>query len=401
MPDLTVNIEDSGSVSIEVDYDYTQYSITYVIPIGIDSNYYTLENVTSSYTIQDTVQLPTFESNRYILNYWLGDVIYYDEIPAGSYGNKTLTANISVRSVTITFNANGGSYCAPMNVVWGATITLPTSFRTGYLGTWKEWGYLTTDFFSSNFGKSMTVTENLTLTALWKQEFSISYVNTQFGNSKAIIMLNKEGKSAPNVYYEGQEISVNQFYAFFSYTNPYSHEAKLRYIGLFEDEEMTQPAQNITSSQREPKTFYLKWEYNFGSGTRTGNQTITKDDPMSQFSDSVTLNLGLDSNLYNNLIGLGINKICISFSLTMYEIHDGQQTIFVYGGPNGDKQLATWGFSGTDTSATYSHVFEIDLSDLEGTNTLYFRYQGSKTWLGVTRNWVRQEITYEISYIAG
>ena len=88
-------------------------------------------------------------------------------IPANAYGNITLRANWQVSSLTVTFNANGGSVgTSSKTVTYGSTYgTLPTPTRSGY--SFQGWYTSTSGGSVVTSNTVVTSTTNHTLYARW------------------------------------------------------------------------------------------------------------------------------------------------------------------------------------------------------------------------------------------
>ena len=89
------------------------------------------------YTVEsEAFQLPTPVRTGYIFLGWTGEGITEPqktiEIPQGSTGDRTYTANWQVIEYTITLDTNGGPVVSPIKYTVEDSFTLPYLLRTGY-----------------------------------------------------------------------------------------------------------------------------------------------------------------------------------------------------------------------------------------------------------------------------
>lgn len=168
-----------GDVTLEPIWTKNTYTITFNSDGGT-----VYEN--RSYTVEDTVTLPTPVKNGYSFNGWTVTVHDSDYNWAsngynggaslkGMYGSVTLNANWKKTPYKATFNANGGSVSIaelPYNIESG-TPNLPTAARDGYTfdswevesfdvgASWKIGDKYTDALPANNYG-------NVKLKAVWK-----------------------------------------------------------------------------------------------------------------------------------------------------------------------------------------------------------------------------------------
>ena len=146
--------------------------------IGYDANGGTITVPgTTTFTITDTITLPTVARRGYDLEGWsplqnngswhTWD-IYNNSIAYGCYGDVTLTAKWSKNTYTITYDAADGTMSGGYTTSYDVdtTIVLPTVTRTGYtFGGWQssaEWNYaIVTDTAPAD------AAGNVTLRAIW------------------------------------------------------------------------------------------------------------------------------------------------------------------------------------------------------------------------------------------
>ena len=168
-----------GDVTLEPIWTKNTYTITFNSDGGT-----VYEN--RSYTVEDTVTLPTPVKNGYSFNGWTVTVHDSDynwtsngynggASLKGMYGSVTLNANWKKTPYKVTFNANGGSVSVaelPYDIESG-TPNLPTAARDGYTfdswevesfdvgASWKIGDKYTDALPANNYG-------NVKLKAVWK-----------------------------------------------------------------------------------------------------------------------------------------------------------------------------------------------------------------------------------------
>lgn len=148
-----------ATLSFKAMYELTQYSITYNLSGGTNSN-----SNPSTYTIKDAIELSDATRSGYTFGGWSPDGV----ISAGTIGDKEFTAKWAANTYTLTFNSNGGDTLSQStkSVTYDSAYgDLPTPTRTGY--TFAGW-------YTSTSGGSQKVstdtygtTSNSTLYAHW------------------------------------------------------------------------------------------------------------------------------------------------------------------------------------------------------------------------------------------
>ncbi len=143
---------------------------------------YTNNNKTT-FTVDDlpfNLSNPTRSGYRFMG--WYTSSSYSTRVyTVNAVGNKTLYAKWA-EIFTVSFNSNSGSACSPVQGISGEVITLPTSVKGGYKGTWSYWGYLTNSSDKSNFGLEYTIgASNTTFMASWKEKTTKECYNASVG----------------------------------------------------------------------------------------------------------------------------------------------------------------------------------------------------------------------------
>ncbi len=375
MPDITENKEGNGSLWLELRYSAIVYSITYItIPKTttgetVVSSNYSFTNKKTTYTVEDAVAFPTISSNYYMVEGWYTNsaaTVRAAPISVGSVGNKTFYAKLRICTYTVTFNANGGSECAPLTAKHGDIITLPLSLRSGYIGNWGAWNAN----YESNFESKFTVTSNITFTAQWKRIGNIYYENIVVDGAKA----NFIGKSnKPTYYIMGVGLNLNDVILDLPKIMTYIFE------GWCSDKALTNRITAISAQQQGNITLYAKWK-DYSTYTRTAEYKIDDKGRFKQEYDVINI---YTQNNYEQLKKEGVKYLYVYITITIWEEYDGYQYIMLYNGTGtGDKEL--WnvqlehGGGGRDTwKQEYNYLAKISIDDISNTNVLCVRYGAS------------------------
>ena len=176
----------SSNTQLWSQWDVNSYTITFAPNGG------SVTPTSKTFTINDSISLPTPTRTGYTFSGWkvtekadvsnwtLNDVYTGTSIPAGKYGNATLTAQWTVNTYTITYKYNNGAADTTAKYTIEQSITLPSPSKTGYTfagwkvttagGNWK-----TTD---SVYKGTVAAGKygNVTLTAQWTvNTYTITY----------------------------------------------------------------------------------------------------------------------------------------------------------------------------------------------------------------------------------
>ena len=154
-----------GDITVTAVWEVIEYNIEY-IDAPVNSN-------VTSYTVEtETFALATPEKTGYDFVNWTENGIAVTEIPQGSYGDKTVTANWNVivtggYDVDTPVNTNPTSY-----TIEDETITLAPASKTGYTFVkWTKDGAEITEIAQGSYG-------DITVTAIWEAiEYAITYVD--------------------------------------------------------------------------------------------------------------------------------------------------------------------------------------------------------------------------------
>lgn len=165
------------------------YSITYSYPIesspASNPGTYTIES--AAFTLKN----PTWTGHTF--TGWTGTGLSSSTktvtIAKGSTGNRSYTANFSVNSYTLTFNANGGSVSpASKSVAYGSNYgALPTPTRSGY--TFDGW-YTAASGGTKVSGSTTMGAANATVHAHWTEKTAtLSYNNGGRGTTPSSVTM--------------------------------------------------------------------------------------------------------------------------------------------------------------------------------------------------------------------
>lgn len=249
---------DKATVTLYAKWKPISYTIGYTLNGGVVSGNPSSYNIeTETFTLKN----PTKTGNTFLG--WTGSngstAQKSVSIIKGTTGNKAYTANWSVNSYTLTYNANGGSVSSTSKQVqYGSQYgTLPTPTRTGY--TFKGW------YTSASGGTKVASTNvmgasNVTIYAQWTPiTYSITY--------------NLNGGSNPSGVATSYNIETNTFNLPTPTKNGYS------FGGWYSNSSFTGSViTSITKGSTGNKVLYAKWtsvnysiSYNLNGGTVSGN----------------------------------------------------------------------------------------------------------------------------------
>jgi len=141
--------------------------------VYLGSDKYTLDNILSrkNGTGEDAVTYGSLFAVEHKTLTWKdseGNTVRTDEDIANN-GDKTYTATYTDIRYTITFEENGGDPVDDISAIYGATITLPTPRKEGFVFI----GWM--DRLGQKFTATTMPGENITLTAGWQQAHTISF----------------------------------------------------------------------------------------------------------------------------------------------------------------------------------------------------------------------------------
>src|SRR5574344_233083 len=149
------------------------YTITYTLNGGTNASV----NPTTYNVESNTITLSAPTKTGYTFTGWTTTGITTPTtsvtIAKGSTGDRTYTANWTINTYTVTFNANGGSDVASQKVNYEGKATTPTApTKTGYTFS----GWYSDNALTNTYDFSTAVTSDVTLYAKWEiAQYTITY----------------------------------------------------------------------------------------------------------------------------------------------------------------------------------------------------------------------------------
>ena len=344
-------------------------------------------------TFFDSYALPTPSRQGYRFAMWV------DENGAQVVTINSLLRDMTVRATynelfTVTLSSNAHTtYNKQFEGIAGEKITLPTLEYGNYVVY--KWG-------AYDVGTQYAITGNITLAAVWKgKTYSITYDNMTFNGSSAVTTWNGSmGTRAPSEYEYGVGLDLSKVGAYCQADSAYSPQ--LRFLGWYTSMSFGTQITSISQSSASNVVICAKWRYDYDNPSRSATYTITGDGAFNQGSRYDTVSIGLNSGIYQQLKDLGIKYLTINFKIRLWEVYEGYQEIYVYGGSGSGNLL--WsktdiehGGSGkSTTSAVYTYHITIDINKLSNVDTLYIRYSAH----GAGKDdWKTDKMYCELSYV--
>lgn len=381
MYDLTEGTEGNGAISLELRYQTVLYTITYVIPTHtsgteqerVYNHLVTLINKTDTYTVEDSVALPSVSSVAYVPTGWYEDINLTKPtsgIVEGTTGNKYFYLTLDMKEYTVTFNSNGGSACDTVQVKYGHEFKLPKSTRNGYMGTWDIWTFDAAGQPVGNFGEEYTVTSNVSFTALWKKVYKINYEYTTFNSEYGLISAVIRGAYQ---YVEGYDLDISQYTAAFTYSAAIGQKP-FEFIGWCSDAKLTKRILKIPSTQRGDISLYARWSRVTPVSGRFGKYTINDSGRFNQKYDTVWI----ENDDCGALLNMGFQYLVLHIQMDVSNKWQGYRYVFPYDGTGeGANQLCS-SYQFTDkTTGTINFTFVIDLNKVKDVKEICIRYGAS------------------------
>ena len=233
--------------------------------------------------------------------------------------------------------------------------------------------------------------------------YDIQYCHLQFGNEIAsVYWTGEETDYAPYQYKYGETFDLDKVKASFQTSSAYSPQ--FVFLGWYATMDFTADMRYLSATRTGPVVVYAKWRYDYTSGSRTADYTITDDgDPYTAaYYDNFYINFGT-VGLHQALLDMGITKVYLEFKIAIREVNDGYQEILIYDGTSTSSRLLCsctnieHGPGNKDTSEKYyKFTVCLDIEDILNVNTLIVRYSAHGSG---NDNWVTSEIYYETMYI--
>ena len=386
MPDLTENEEGNGSVNVRLLLEAIDYTISYRMPQytvtgeSVLAENYTCDLSRTVFTVEDAVGMPQLISNYYTVR-WYADAAYANEITEiakGSVGNRTVYAQFAIRYFTVSFNSNGGSYCAPIQARYGQSIVLPTSTRAEHKGNWGDWGYLTDNVLISNFGYSCEVAGDYEFTAQWKWISDITFANIRFMDQTASVYSVSLGVDVPNYYERDKGLKLSDIIPIL-YISSSPYDPCLRFLGWYADANFTTPIAKI-EPRRGDVTVFAKWRYDQGLLSYYGMETITDAGVLKNPYKSIYTGLG-DSAKVQALKDMGLRYYAVDLWINMWELDDGYQHFYLFKGETTGElwhQVYEHVPGSKSSTPAVAHITAyIPIDQIAGSDYIYLRFDGS------------------------
>ncbi|MCQ2592833.1 MAG: SUMF1/EgtB/PvdO family nonheme iron enzyme [Treponema sp.] len=182
-PVLSVEKGSVGNINLYAKWKLTEYTITFNVNGG------TLENPVAAYTVEtDTITLPVPTKDGYAFAGWYLNETFsglnQTSITKGTVGNKIYYAKW-LKKCTVSYQSDYGTVPAQKIIGEGEQLTaeyLTELSADGYF--FGGWYYGTTQVTAN----SLSVTEDITLTAHWTVKCTVSYV-TDYGTTPETVYI--------------------------------------------------------------------------------------------------------------------------------------------------------------------------------------------------------------------
>lgn len=179
----------------------------------------------------------------------------------------------------------------------------------------------------------------------------------------------------------------------------YGYDPHYVFLGWYQDMDFTTKITTTPTNITGDCILYAKWRIDYGWLASHGERTVTSAGVMSNASDQIYV--GSVEHL-RQLQRMGITKLTISFHINMWEVKNGTQYVYLYGGSNGSDELASTTFNVTSSKEVKCVRFTVNISDLEENPYVYIRYNASETkflFIKESHDWKNDERFVEISYV--
>ena len=387
------------------------------------------QSMVTASSIPITITLKDGNAVINTLNVYFGDIINInnpvkeDYQFIGWYGSSSLTGTTYVNGGYYTMTVNATFYASFSKSVCAITFyngegagessTIKISMG-GYLPTLnavptKEWllfdGYFNEDgvrYYYSN-GEPVdyvgSLTEDVILFVRWVPNYyTVTYNNITFNGKTANFRVEEgAGSSVADKFTCGVTLNLSKITPYFETDSAYSPQ--MRFLGWYDSNGFT----HRVNEARAHITVYAKWRYDYDNPSRNGTYTITDDGAFNQGSNYDMIYIGFASNgLYNQLKGLKINYLTINLKVRLWEVHDGYQEIYIYGGSGSGNLL--WsktdiehgGSKKNTTSAVYNYKITLSIESLKSIDYLYIRYSAHGSF---EDDWRTDKMYCELSYV--
>ncbi len=349
-----------------------------------------VEQITALFDTPISLATPT--RTGYIFDGWqtdAGDIFRYVTMPdltvgVQSNGSVQLKARWLPITYTVQYKPNGGVGTMGAQIFTydvAANLKANAFSRSHYrfMG-WALTPNGNVQFVNGQLVQNITTSNGgtITLYAVWKgEEYAITYLNITFNGKNAHVFDRVEAE-CPTAYEYGVGLSVDRISANFIEVTHFT--ARPVFLGWYTDMTFGKKATSISPTQTGNVVWYAKWRYDHGYYTRQQTFYIDDGDQFKQdYYDEMTVYFKL-YGMYDKLSAIGCKYVAIHLQLRMWEIDDGYQEIFIYGGEGSGNLL--WSITdyehGGGVKDTTKRVFEttvlLDLAKLKDVDCLYIRY---------------------------
>ena len=264
-----------GDITVTAVWEVIEYNIEYIdAPVNSNVTSYTVE--TATFALTDP------EKTGYDFVNWTENGIAVTEIPQGSYGDKTITANWNVHVYTITYTGVTGEYDVdtPVNTnptsytIEDETITFVPAGKTGYTFVkWTEGGEDITEIAAGSHG-------DITVTAVWQ---TVTY-------TLDMIMENDEG--GYDGHYDGEEnrtsFTVEEE---FTFIEPVCDIRGYEFKGWYTLKNDGEKVEGIALGTVGNKIYYARWQRSEYTITYYNIDNSINSNPTNYNMDSETFTL--------------------------------------------------------------------------------------------------------------
>ena len=201
----------------------------------------------------------------------------------------------------------------------------------------------------------------------------------------------------------------------FSYFNPvsishmsaqvtsYGYDPHCVFLGWYRDMDFTTKVTSTPTKITGDCILYAKWRVDYSWFALNRTRTVNYVAPENNGRDLIQLD---SASIMEDLIDMGITKISIVAYMRFWEVDDGRQLTYIYGGPNGATQLQQQNFNSTVSGNFVDRrMFTIDIEDIYNKETKEF-YPNLYLKFGTTNSdgpdvWGNDRLHFEISFTTG
>lgn len=185
-----------------------------------------------------------------------------------------------------------------------------------------------------------------------------------------------------------------------AYVPTYGYDPYHIFLGWYTDDDFTTKIETISAGTKGLVKLYARWRVDYRYSTHNREYTITNAGAMNNSSDQIVVASVAD---LQKMQQMGITKMTIKLYINMWEVVNGKQYVYLYGGSNGTNLLASKEFTDTTGSPTVKEVrFTVNIADLQATPYVYVRYNASESkflFITTSHDWKNNKLHAEISFV--